>query len=61
MFVIHCRELEQLLLDLSLLDLPLFDVCGFDWWLFDTAGIADASTARTRAAAAITRILALKI
>jgi hypothetical protein len=61
MFVIHCRELEQLLLDMSLLDPPLFDVCGFDWWLFDTAGIADAATARTRAAAAVTRMLALKI
>jgi hypothetical protein len=61
MFVMHCRELEQLLLDVSLLDRPLFNVCGFDWWLFDRAGIANASTARTRAAAAIIRILALKI
>jgi hypothetical protein len=60
MFVMHCRELEQLLLDVSLLDPPLSDVCGYDWWLFDTAGIADA-TARTRAAAAATRMLALKI
>jgi hypothetical protein len=60
-FVIHCRELEQLLLDVSQLDPPLFDVYGFDWWLFDTAGIADAATARTRATAAVTRILALKI
>ena len=61
MFVMHCRELEQLLLDVSLLDPPLFDVCVFDGWLFDTAGIADATTARTRAAAAVTRMLALKI
>jgi hypothetical protein len=32
MFVMHCRELEQLMLDVSLLDLPLFNVWGFDWW-----------------------------
>jgi hypothetical protein len=61
MFVMHCRELEQLLLDVSLFDQPLFGVCGFDWWLFDTAGIAYAATARTRAAAAVTCMLALKI